>query len=315
MEEIKLLYEIGDEKVTKREVKTESGQIIEVYELKNMPFCFLQHGVDYKKYTTPNQIGYKTSKMLLEDPSLWDKAYRDRVFVPLNGKDDSQSVSTSICASYIDLHKNPTGLFNNILGLIYGFDHVDPNSILFTSKSDGATNITTDKDPKIDRIDENFLSDNNAGGEANYNEIRLKRYKDNGSARRPDYIIVRNGVISEESLRHAAYFKIPIISIDINSYVEENEKRSLTLFNSISDNDSLDDIMSKIESMACMDSKLGRNLNRLVSSTISGTQKIYSSDTGQGIVEGLGVNWKRAFEIANLAIEKNRFTRKYPKRN
>ena len=76
-----------------------------------------------------------------------------------------------------------------------------------------------------------------AHGTPTYNEVLLRRYSENGVPKRPDYIICENGVISEESLRHAKYYGIPILNINTKAYSDKAKRRGEELLASISESD------------------------------------------------------------------------------
>jgi len=74
------------------------------------------------------------------------------------------------------------------------------------------------------------------------NEILLRRYKENGDPKLPDYLIIKNGEMSEVILRHAAYFNLPIINIEFKYYKEKEAVSLTSTLESIDENSSYKDI-------------------------------------------------------------------------
>lgn len=231
--------------VQKRSVSFE-GVDIPIYDLKGFPFSLLSTTIDYRSANKLGIIGTETFRKVLEDPSVWverrDEAEKASGFGTRNSDARGNTISTSYWNSERNIDSHVSG------NLIYGFEHVQADSIISVHNGDGGTSNmagdieTTLSDPDAIKILE-------GAGRTNiyhYNEVLLRRYTENGMPKRPDYIIVENGRITEESLRHAKYFGIPIVNIERSVYEERAEKRGEELLASISEDDTYEEMDGKI---------------------------------------------------------------------
>lgn len=232
--------------VQKRTI-TYEGTEIPVYDLKGLPFITLSTTIDYRKLNKPGEIGTETYRKVMDDPSTWtqrrDEAEKHDGFGTRNGNAMGDTISTSYRNSEHNMDSYVRG------ELIYGFAKVEADSVIAVRNGDGGTsNMAGRNQTDVRNIDEiNHLE--GAHGAAGYNEILLRRYSENGFPKRPDYIIATNGVISEAALRHAKYFGVPIINIDESIYYEKNEARGKEILDSISDQDSYEEIDRKISEL------------------------------------------------------------------
>lgn len=235
--------------IQKRIVPFEDAEI-PVYDLKGLPFSLLSTTIDYRSANEPGEIGTETYRRILDDPSIWterrDKAEKASGF----GTKHADARGDTISASYWNSERN---MDSHVHGdLIYGFESVRADSIIRVINGDGGTSNmaggaeTILSDPDIIKQLES------AGGTNNYNEVSLRRYTENGIPKKPDYIIVENGRITEESLRHAKYFGIPIVNIERSVYEEKAEKKGEELLASISENDTYEEMDEKIAELLSM---------------------------------------------------------------
>ena len=245
--------------ISKRSVDYE-GEQIPVYDLKGFPFVMLQTTIDYRSTNRPGEIGTETYRALMENPALWaerrDEAEKSAGFGTRNGNARGDTISTS----YRNSEKN---LDSVVPGeLVYGFASVSPDSIISVSGGDGGTsNMAGREETRVSSLNE-IKRLENPNASTIYNEVLLRRYSETGEPKRPDYIIVENGHISEASLRHAKFFNIPIVNIDTKAYQEKLERRGDELIDSISDNDTYLEISQKIAELRSM-SRYKRNYDEL----------------------------------------------------
>jgi hypothetical protein len=123
---------------------------------------------------------------------------------------------TISCSYYTSSERN---IDNYIPGeLVYGFENVGADSVIQAYNGDGMTgNMIGQRETRLSdagalqRLTELTV---------HYNEVVLRRYDENGNPKLPNYIVVRNGKISDVSIRHAKYFNIPIVNIDRSAYRE-----------------------------------------------------------------------------------------------
>ncbi len=219
--EIEVLSE--NPEVQKRSVPFE-GVDIPIYDLKGLPFSFLSTTIDHRSSYRygPHEKGMETSRKVLEDPSVWTKRRDEAEKAVGFGTNNSDARGDTISTSFWSERNINSRVFGD---LIYGFENVQADSIISVHEGDGGTsNMAGREETKLsspDAIKE--LATNRA--QTLYNEVCLRRYSENGMPKRPDYIIVENGRITKESLRHAKYFDIPIVNVERSVYVEKAEKR------------------------------------------------------------------------------------------
>ena len=207
---------------------------VTVIDMSGAPYRMLVTAIDYK--TLDHQIGYGVAKRLMADPSLWDEnreiAEKERNF----GGGYVDSRADTICTSYINSEANAS---SSVPGkVVYGFDHIKPDSVVIASATDaGSTQSAGSHKPSIRLHQANFVSNlekgNTRGG---YNEITLRRYDESGEPLRPSYIVAQDGDISEDALRHASFWGIPIINIKTRAYREKAREKGKTIIESIDDN-------------------------------------------------------------------------------
>lgn len=217
---------------------------IPVYDLKGLPFSLLSTTIDYRKANKPDEIGTETFRKILEDPSIWaerrDKAEKASGFSTRNSDARGDTISTSYWNSERNIDSRVPG------ELIYGFENVQADSIISVFNGDGGTSNMTGSAKTALSSPDVIKRLEGANGTNSYNEILLRRYTENGIPKKPDYIITENGKITEESLRHAKYFDIPIVNIERSVYAEKAEKRGKELLASINEKDTYEELDKKI---------------------------------------------------------------------
>jgi len=222
LEDIEATSQTEDNQVSKREIEY-NGKKLTVYDFEGFPFSFFQHAIDYKGRGQTEKrfvIGAATAKSLQDNPSLWQEKKSE---IPEFGGYQSDSQSNTLSVSYVNLEINPEDV--DPTKLYYGFDHLEPDSVLMIGSSDVmAPNDSGDQKTFLNESHPylpEMLEDQNID---DYNEISLRRYKENGDPKMPDYLIVVDGNMSEVILRHAAYFNIPIINIETKYYKKQESK-------------------------------------------------------------------------------------------
>ena len=232
---------------------------IPVYDLKGLPFSILSTTIDYRKANENTNhgakngafsIGIDTYKTIMKNPWVWarrrDEAEKASGFGTRNSDARGDTISTSYWNSERNIDSHVPG------NLIYGFESVRADSIILVSNGDGGTsNMAGDAETDLCSPD-GIKQLEGAGGASRYNEVLLRRYTENGIPKKPDYIIIENGRITEESLRHAKYFDIPIVNIERSIYAEKAEKKGEELLASISENDTYEEMDGKIAELLSM---------------------------------------------------------------
>ena len=226
---------------------------IPVYDLKGVPFSMLTHAVDYRRANDKMgggafMIGTATYKNVMDNPAEWNKredvARNDNGFGTRNANAKGNTISTSYTNSWRNLDSRMTGRNSD---LIYGFSRVEAGSILSVINGDGGTPNFVSRDAEPNYLSIHSLDNlEGASGTLFYNEILLKRYSENGVAKRPDFIVVDDGRISEASLRHAKYFGVPIVNIENKIYIEKMRRRGSEILDSLDDGVSYEELNKKL---------------------------------------------------------------------
>lgn len=100
------------------------------------------------------------------------------------------------------------------------FCKIKKNTLIGVYKSDGETanNVgemaVSDGQYEVESLDELAYKSTSS-----YNEVFLRRFDVNNQSLMPDFLITYDGFYSEQMVKHAKFFNIPIIDIDRNSYV------------------------------------------------------------------------------------------------
>lgn len=255
----------------KRTIPYEGKEIV-VYDLKGMPFEILSHTVDYRWINNnPEHIGSQTAQQIVENPEEWTKR-RDEAEKHYGfGTRSGEARGDVISCSYSNSDQNMSSRYGNIhehISLVYGFDHVEPDSTLSVNISDaGTSNMGGTGKTKVSKPDEikklRYRS-------RVYNEVVLRRYSEVGAPKKPDYIIAEDGRISEAMLRHAKFFGIPIVNIDTKVYEEKQLEKGKEIIDSITMDDEYKEIDHKIAELESLDvykpyyqdhESIGRNMD------------------------------------------------------
>lgn len=223
LEDVALAAEAGGSEVSQRKVDFD-GKELTVYDLKGLPFTFLQHNICFKGTGgtgDANRLGAATAKHLQDHPEFWAEKQQEE---SRYGGNSSAAISNTISSSYINLDELTNGSLD-MEGEFYGFDHVLPDSILQIINNDGGTANTLNTaflKKRHPYLPEHLERPNHELMPFSpYNEVQTRRYDGSGSPRLPDYMIAKDNRLSDVTLRHAAYFDIPIINIDTKVYKEK----------------------------------------------------------------------------------------------
>lgn len=247
LEELSLIESSG---VEKDSVPFE-GSEIPIYTLKGLPTSILATTIDYKLESGKNALGSEMAKKVLEDPSLWLKprhVVEEEDEIDKHGGKGAKAAGNTICAWYVNLERNLDGIIPG--SLIYGLGPVSGDSIIKISIGDGATSNTIGKSETM--LSESHLNiiERIEGPESYlYPEITLRRYNEEGAPKRPPFIVTLDGKINDYSLRHAKFFTVPIVNIERSSYWEKAQEMSNQIIDSISEDDSYDELIRKIQNL------------------------------------------------------------------
>lgn len=174
------------------------------------PLNLLTHSIDFKQTDKHQVIGQGTSNTLRVLPNIWLQR-NDQAELDVDGYDSRSNVIFTTYSNPENNNSKPVGG-----DIIYGFDHVEANSILKLSERDGNTALKLNyrlNTPAEEQL--NFFDQvENGASKGSYNEVAIRRYDETGKPKLPDYLLVYNGHISEDAKNHAATFKIPIVNLN-----------------------------------------------------------------------------------------------------
>ncbi len=237
--------------IQKRSITFEDTEI-PVYDLQGLPFSTLSTAIDYRKDNNPGEIGTETYKTIMADPAVWaerrDQAERASGFGTRKADARGDTISTSYSNSEHNLDSHVHG------SLIYGFEKVAANSVISAHNGDGATNNVAGKaETQLGKNDLDIIKTfEGAQGTNYYTEILLRRYSETGQPKLPDYIITEDGKITDTVLKHAKFFRIPIVNIDRAAYREKAHQRGLEIMDSISENDTYPELNQKLAELTSL---------------------------------------------------------------
>lgn len=212
---------------THKEIITDDGKSISVYELTGQPFAMLVHAIEDNQASTNNSY----VKELINNPEKWDK---------IDG--GNNHLSTSLI---FDKHIKTYGIPDRNGTIMFGFNDIPYDSIKFTEVGDAGLNrnATVDDDDEynmrhhislptvntittVDDLMKKTLENNEGKTDMSkqWTEIGLTRTDQNtGLKIKPNYIVCMDR-ISDDSLRAAKQLNLPIYLIDRKYYVEEIRK-------------------------------------------------------------------------------------------
>jgi len=227
VEEIERAVQQREDGISKREDISFEGKSIKVFDLSGFPAVFLQHTLDYR---SPESSGGMTpeetieqSQRLIADPAEWIKEkpsdnHEEGKFANTDGR------SLNISMSYIDTTRNlESGGARSKVGLTYGWGHLDEGRLLRIDPHDGRVPQNfEDVDINTDKYDFDEL----AMKRTLYNEVNVRRYDSYGKALPPDFLIVHDDKITEDTLKHASFFDppVPILVIHDEAYREKSKE-------------------------------------------------------------------------------------------
>lgn len=244
--------------VEKRFVNYEDSEI-PVYDLKGYPFAMMSHAIDYKLINDSNSnwIGVKTAGHVVDDPNLWMQS-QEKVEMMREG---AEARGNTISASYVNSEANFDTRVWKTSGRVYtcyGFEHLEPDSVLLASTQDAAsTNNFGDKRPDFGVKDAQAVRRLESSVRS-YNEVVLRRYGEDGQPRLPDYIIAQNGLITDDMMRHAKFFNIPIVNIEEAPYRERQNREAWELMNNLSEDALYEDIAKALHRVNRLGSQRGQ---------------------------------------------------------
>ena len=218
------------EGIEKRTIPYGDGEV-EVYDLEGAPYRLLVTALDFKK-DAKGLIGYEMQEKIMKDPSIWSETREQAEKTESFGKELSDSRSDVIFTSYINSEANADTFVDG--EVVYGFDHIRPDSVIRATVGDGGTRNNIGKHRTfVNKSEVNFVRGLEKGRTGGYNEISLRRYDESGEPLKPSYLIVKDGKITESVLHHASYWGIPILNIDTSAYREKAREKGKKILDSI----------------------------------------------------------------------------------
>lgn len=252
VEEIREQAEAGNPEVGKR-VMDYMGQEVEVFDLKGLPYVILTHAVDYRMAGKDISNRRELAEAAVKYPEIWARN-REMVKVAVDStkRMDADTLSTSYANSESNIDTRMGARQHERAYLCYGFDHTEGDAVLKAVVGDAGTpEKMQDTDVNGDSLDFFERAEGSARVD-NYNEVALRRYLENGEARKPDYIVTENGYITEAMLKHAAFFKVPIINIERSYYDEKFHERAEKILQTVDEKSDFREVEEAVSEIAKM---------------------------------------------------------------
>lgn len=213
------LVEEGDERIEKRPILYE-GEEITVFDFNGIPFYMLAHDVDFRHES--HHHAHWLSQKNIQDPSHWAKSLEEAKQSSKWGSTSGES--NTISTSFLSPMTVDVVFKGGRSSLVYGFSHIEAGTIKYIHGRDGVTPNMRDDD-LIDLWPGDMNSAKNRVAleekTKEHDEIQLGRYSEAGEPKKPDYIVVKDGKITDITLKHAAFWHIPIININTKEYDKE----------------------------------------------------------------------------------------------
>lgn len=204
-----------------KEIITNDGKTINVYELSGQPFTMLVHAIVDNRMSVNNSY----VSQIVNNPEDWDK---------ING--GNNHISTSLIS---DKYMVTYGIPNKNDTIMFGFNDLPCDSVKFTDVADvgldrkASTDINYNMRNRVFRANINTVTtvddlmektiETNLGKPPNsrlWNEIGLSRTDETTGAKiKPNFVVCMD-VISESSIKAAQQFNIPIYLINRKYYQE-----------------------------------------------------------------------------------------------
>ena len=219
VEDLKIKNQQIIETTQKKEIESENGKKITIYELSGQPFTMLVHAVVDNRMSVNNSY----VEQIINSPENWNN---------ING--GNNHISTSLIS---DKYMVTYGTPNNNNTVMFGFNSFHWNSLKFTELSDVGIDRNASTNINYNMRNRSFISNVNTITtvdnlmkktiETNlikhpngrlWNEIGLSRIDEStGMKIKPDFIVCMDK-ISQSSIRAAEYFNVPIYLINRKNY-------------------------------------------------------------------------------------------------
>ena len=223
---------MGEDGISKTEIDYE-GEKIPVYNLSGHDFCFFVHDIAYRAGDDYHgaSAARERSEEILEDPSKWmaraEIVNQQSSSVGLGGA-YSGNISMSIVTD--KMPNNFVAPSNN--SVYYGFSDIGKRRIVAATGGDAQTGqgetsrvhgeVYGHHVRSIDRIEREATP-------SLYNEVVVDRYEDDSDKPMPPQFIfvpkypTFNFEPSKLALKHAKHFGIPVVMLDVVSYIDQNK--------------------------------------------------------------------------------------------
>lgn len=231
---------------------------VTVYDLKGIPFAFVSHAVDYRRANVKvnggvGDIGTQTFQDIVDNPAIWTETREQAEKAAGYGTRAANARGDTISCSYTNSETNPNtrvGSNGYDKNLVYGFEALRPDSLIYAVARDGGTNNNAGRaETSLRKSDLNTIKTLEGNPTVGYNELLLRRYDEQGEPLKPNYIIAADGQITDEMLRHASFFNIPIINVENKAYEAKLNKKATEALNSISEQSSYAEITAAIDAI------------------------------------------------------------------
>ena len=233
VEEIVAAAETGFQ-ADKRELEYD-GRKVPVYDMKGYPITILSHDIGFKA-GSPNRPDGVMARLVLEHPEAWLEPSPTRGEFVRNQEAarayEEPQIANTLSASYFDSKSMSRHIKRGEqkISLLeanlrtetvrYAFTHVRANSLYNVSNRDAGTPAFLDDEVRGRSGQIDFLNELENSDFAGWNEVGMLRYDEQGNPILPDYVVTLDGTITQDTLRHAAFFGVPVVNVESQYYEE-----------------------------------------------------------------------------------------------
>lgn len=201
------------------------GKDVPVYDMKGYPISMLSHDVGFSLRTGGTTLNSKNkAREIIEHPEKWleEGDNSGRLFTLSTSYFDSESMSKPLSVREVETEQLKPNLKTEAVR--YGWGYVRPNSLVKVTDTDGAVSAVYDKDRGFEGKDIQRVRDIEQRTETSdsvvASGVAVLRYDEQGKPMKPDYLIALDGRITNDTLRHAAFFGVPIVNVESRYYTE-----------------------------------------------------------------------------------------------
>ena len=167
---------------------------------------------------------------VIDAPFLWERNEQELQIAQGQNRSGKELNSSIICTTYIDTDLNSYMSRNKDSGITYVFSKVRPDSVIKVGTDDVWSHANDgEKHPQLLDNNQEFLTPKELAEKSEIdglNEVTLRRYDEKGDPLLPSALLLTSKHGSEELtgeiLNQAVFFNIPILHLNLESYIDRS---------------------------------------------------------------------------------------------